>query len=61
MRDGDSPLAVLPDDADVDDFGLSGYACEALSDLSVMAQSGDQSVIAQGALALLYRLTRVPA
>ena len=63
VRKGDSALAVIPDDADLDDCGLSGYAREALSDLSEMAQSGDQAVIAQDALALLYRFTstRVPA
>ena len=59
VRDGDSPLAVMPDDADLDDFGLSGYAREALSDLSKMAESGDRAVAAGDALALLYRLTRV--
>ena len=61
IRGGKRALAVIPDDADLDDFGLSGYAREALSDLSEMAQSGDQDLIAQDALALLYRLTRVPA
>ena len=61
VRDGDSPLAVMPDDADFDDFGLSGYAREALSDLSEMAESGDRAVAARDALALLYRLTRAPA
>ena len=61
VRDGDSPLAVMPDDADFDDFGLSGYAREALSDLSEMAESGDRAVTARDALALLYRLTRAPA
>ena len=61
VRDGEGGLAVIPDDADLDDFGVSGYAREALSDLSEMAQSGGQAVIAQDALALLYRLTRVPA
>jgi DNA repair exonuclease SbcCD nuclease subunit len=54
-------LAVVPDDADLDDFGVSGYAREALSDLSEIAQSGDRAVIARDALALLYRLTRAPA
>ena len=61
VRDGEGGLAVVPDDADLDDFGVSGYAREALSDLSEIAQSGDQAVIAQDALALLYRLTRAPA
>lgn len=61
VRDGEGGLAVVPDDADLDDFAVSGYAREALSDLSEMAQSGDQAGIAQDALALLYRLTRAPA
>lgn len=61
VRDGEGGLAVIPDDADLDDFGVSGYAHEALSDLSEMAQSGDHAVIAQDALALLYRLARAPA
>ena len=61
VRDGEGGLAVVPDDADLDDFGVSGYAREALSDLSEMAQSNDHAVIAQDALALLYRLTRAPA
>lgn len=59
FREGDSPLVVMPDDADLDDFGLSGYALEALSDLSGLAESGDRAVTAQDALALLYRLTRL--
>ena len=59
VRDGESPLAVMPDDADLNDFGLSGYAREALSDLSKMAESRDRAVAAGDALALLYRLTRV--
>ena len=61
VRDGEGGLAVVPDDADLDDFGVSGYAREALSDLSEMAQSGDRAVIAQDALALLYRLTGASA
>ena len=61
VRDGEGGLAVLPDEADLDDFGVSGYAREALSDLSETAQSGDRAMIAQDALALLYRLTRAPA
>ena len=39
VRDGEGGLAVLPDEADLEDFGVSGYAREALSDLSEMAQS----------------------
>ena len=60
VRDGEGGLAVIPDEADLDDFGVSGYARAALSDLSEMAQSGEQAVFAQDALALLYRLTRTP-
>jgi len=58
VRDGEGGLAVIPDEADLDDCGVSGYGREALSDLSGMAQGGSQAVIAQDALALLYRLTR---
>ena len=56
-----SELVVIPDDADLDDFGLSGYAREALSDLRTMAESDDeQAVTAREALALLYRLVEAP-
>ena len=61
VRDGEGGLAVLPDEADLEDFGVSGYAREALSDLSEMAQSEEQATVAQDALALLYRFTREPA
>lgn len=59
LRDGEGGLAVVPDDADLDDFGVSGYARAALSDLGELAQSDEQAVAAQNALALLYRLTRM--
>ena len=52
-------LAVIPDDADVNHLGLSGFAGEALSDLSRMAEDAedrDRAVAARDALALLYRL-----
>ena len=52
-----SELAVIPDDADLDRFGLSGYAHEALGDLREMAESGEQAVAARDALALLHRLS----
>ena len=61
VREGENLLAVVPDDADLDDFGLSGYAREALSDLSELAESRDRAVAARDALALLYRLTRARA
>ena len=51
-----SDLAVLPDDADIDDLGLSGFAQEALGDLRELAESGEQAVVARDALALLHRL-----
>ena len=53
-----SDLAVLPDDTDIDDLGLSGFAQEALGDLQQLAASGDQAVAARDALALLHRLAR---
>ena len=61
VRDGQDPLALVPDDADLEDFGLSGYARQALSDLGAMVESADQAATAQDALALLYRLTRTRA
>ena len=54
-----SDLAVLPDDADVDDLGLSGFARESLGDLRELAKSGEQAVAARDALGLLYRLAEV--
>ena len=51
-----SDLVVIPDDADLDHFGLSGFASDALSELHTMAEQGDQALVARDALALLYRL-----
>jgi len=51
-----SELVVLPDDADVDDLGLSGFARDALGDLRELSESGDQAVAARDSLGLLYRL-----
>ena len=51
-----SDLVVLPDDTDIDHFGLSGFASNALTDLHTMAEQGDQAPVARDALALLYRL-----
>lgn len=51
-----SDLAVMPDDVDFDRLGLSGFAQEALEELSSKAESGEESVVARDALALLYRL-----
>ena len=50
-------LAVLPDDADLEELELTGFASEALSELHGRALSGaDDSVVARDALGLLYRL-----
>ena len=51
-----SELVVLPDDVDMDDLGLSGFARDALGDLQEMSESGDQAVTARDALGRLYRL-----
>ena len=56
LRENSSDLAVIPDNADLDDFALSGYALEALRDLFRMAEAGDRTGEAQAALSLLYRL-----
>ena len=53
-RRGD--LVVIPDDADLDHFDLSGFANEALSELQMLAEQGEQAPVARDALALLYRL-----
>ena len=55
-RERHSDLVVIPDDADLDHFDLSGFAQEALLDLRTMAESGDEAPVARDALALLYRL-----
>ncbi len=51
-----SELAVVPDDSDLDKLELSGFAREAAEDLSGLAESGEQAVVARDALALLHRL-----
>lgn len=51
-------LIVLPDQADFDSLGLSGFARDALDDLQTMAEgSGPDAVRAQEAMSLLVRLT----
>ena len=54
--DRHSDLVVIPDDADLDHFGLSGFASDALAELHAMAEQGEQAPVARDALALLYRL-----
>ena len=52
-----SEVVVVPDDADLIDLGLSGFAREALDDLGELAVSSDeQAVVARDAMALLHRL-----
>lgn len=50
-------LAVLPDDGDLHDLGLSGFAAETVDELSELARSGGADAqTAQDALGLVYRL-----
>lgn len=51
-----SDLAVIPDDADLSHFGLSGFANDALTELRTLAEDGKSAPAARDALALLYRL-----
>lgn len=55
-----SELVALPDDDDFDHLGLTGFAAESLVDLQrIGSGSGDDSLVARDALALLYRLVGV--
>lgn len=50
-------LAVLPDDEDLRDLGLTGFAADTLEGLREQAGShGEAGQVAQDALSLLYRL-----
>ena len=49
-------LVVIPDDADLDHFGLTGFASGALTELRALAEQGDSAPVARDALSLLYRL-----
>jgi len=52
-----SDLLVLPDDADFDRLGLSGFAAGAVEDLRAAGLGpGDDALVARDALRLLYRL-----
>ncbi len=53
-RRGD--LAVAPDNLDYERLGLSGFARDALEELTEKAESGEEPLVARDALALLYRL-----
>jgi DNA repair exonuclease SbcCD nuclease subunit len=51
-------LAVLPDESDLQEIGLSGFAAEALTELRQLSDRPDQEgQTAQDALGLLYRLS----
>ena len=54
-----SELVVVPDDADLAKLELSGFAREAVDELSGLAESGNQAEAARDALALLHRLAGV--
>ena len=54
-----SELVVIPDDADLAKLELSGFAREAVDELSGLAESGNQAEAARDALALLHRLAGV--
>lgn len=62
-----SELAVVPDDHDFGDLGLTGAARSAVDELVSLARSSGEATkdgdaaVAQDALGLLYRLTEVPA
>lgn len=47
-------LTIVPDEADADSLGLTGFAADAFAELSERAQSGD--TVAADALKLLYRI-----
>ena len=51
-----SDLVVITDEADLEHFGLSGFADDALAELRTQAENGDSAPAARDALALLYRL-----
>ena len=52
-------LVVAPDDVELDDLGLSGYALATLGSLRAdAAAGGEQGQVAQDALNLLFRLAR---
>lgn len=58
--DRHTELAVLPADGEFDDLGIGGFTASAVAELVSAAKSGDGQAAtdAQGALALLLRLTK---
>ena len=55
-RESHSDLVVIPNDDDLNHFGLTGFAGDALTELRTLAEQGDSAPAARDALALLYRL-----
>jgi DNA repair exonuclease SbcCD nuclease subunit len=57
--DRHTDIAVMPADGEFDDLGIGGFAAAAVAELVTTARSGDPDAAedAQGALALLLRLT----
>ncbi len=53
-------LVTAPDDGDLDELGLTGFARSAMEDLQALTDTED-AVAAGDALGLLYRLARNPA
>ena len=51
-----SDLVVTPDESDLEHFGLSGFANDALTELRTLSARGKSAGVARDALALLYRL-----
>ena len=52
----DQALLAAPDDSDLEEFGFSGFARQALQDLRNMAEVGKEAPVAREALVLLRRL-----
>lgn len=53
----DGALLISPDDADIQEFGVFGFAQRAVEDLIELADEGEDAPIARQALVLLRRLT----
>lgn len=57
LWDRRTDLAIVYDDADFSDFGLTGFAASTLEELDAIASGvGEESQVAKDALSLLYRV-----
>ena len=55
--DRHTDLVILPDNLDMDDLDLSGFAASTVEELKEMAQGdGEEALRARDALSLLYRI-----